>query len=147
MIRQAHPLRPIVHRCRRGAALVELALLLPVLGTIVLGVCEIGQVLRVHASLTEAARKGCATGTLPGSSNADIIGDVQSALSDSGLPTSATITVKVNDIIANVATAKRNDKVSVAVSLPTAQAAWTGSNVFVLQSSVQSEVIVMLKQD
>lgn len=124
-----------------------MAILAPFLALLLLGICEIGQVLRIHSSLSEAARQGCAAGCLPGSSNADVIQNVNRALSASRLATSgATITIKVNDVVGSVAKALRNDKITVIVAIPTAQAAWTGSFVFVSSSSIQSETTVMLRQ-
>ncbi len=132
---------------RRGAVAVEMAILAPFLAMLLLGICEIGQILRVNSFLSEAARQGCATGSLPGSGNADVIQDVNRALSASGLSTSAaTITILVNDQPRNVASALRNDKITVTVAIPTAQAAWTGSFVFVFRNSTQSESTVMLRQ-
>ena len=132
---------------RRGAVVVEMAILSPFLALLLLGICEIGQVLRVNSYLSEAARQGCAAGSLPGSSNSDVIQDVNRALSSSGLATSsATITIKVNDVVGSVAKARRNDKITVTVAIPMSAAAWTGSSVFVSRTSIQSETTVMLRQ-
>jgi len=136
--------RPIV---RRGAAAVELAIVAPFLVTLVLGTCEVGQMLRVHAILTEATRVGCGAASLPGSTNDEVIRDVQNALTNSGLPAdSATVTIRVNDVTGDLSAARRNDKISVSVSIPTAEAAWTGSFTFFSRNSLQSETTVMLKQ-
>lgn len=132
-------------RARQGGAIVELALIVPLLATVILGICETGQVLRVHMVLTAAARKGCAVGCQPGGSNAEVKQVVQSVLSASKLPTTATVTVMVNDSEQSVATAKPQDKVAVRVAIPTAEATWTGSYVFFGRGSLRSEMVVMLK--
>ncbi|MDZ4685330.1 MAG: TadE/TadG family type IV pilus assembly protein [Planctomycetaceae bacterium] len=131
---------------RCGAAIVELALVVPLLATVVVGVCEVGQVMRVHAILTDAARKGCAAGCQVGGSNASITAEVQDVLAACGLPTDATVVVTVNDEAGTAAAATRNDKVSVRVSIPTGTATWTGSFVFFAGASLRSEEVVMLKQ-
>ena len=132
---------------RRGAVIVEMALVAPFLVMLLLGICEIGQALRVNSFLAEAARTGCAAGSLPGSSNGDVIRGVQNGLSTRKLTASAAvITIKVNGGVGSVAMAHRNDKITVTVAIPMSAAGWTGSSVFVSRSSIQSETTVMLKQ-
>ncbi|HUQ68852.1 MAG TPA: TadE/TadG family type IV pilus assembly protein [Planctomycetaceae bacterium] len=144
---QALSRRGLRGAARRGAAAVELALLAPFLAALILGACETGQVLRVHAMLTEAARKGCATASHPGRSNAHVLQDVNNALSAAGLSTdAATITIRINDQAGEVAGAQRNDKISVSIAIPTAKAAWTGSFVFFSGSSLRSQTTIMLRQ-
>jgi Flp pilus assembly protein TadG len=132
---------------RRGAVIVELALVVPFLAVMILGMCEVGQALRVEAVLAEAARQGCAAGCRAGGSNADIVSDVSSALLASGLPAgSASITVLVNGVMADAGTAQRNDTVTVQVSIPTSQTSVTNSTLFLGANSSQTEAITMLKQ-
>lgn len=132
---------------RRGAVIVEMALVAPFLVMLLLGICEVGQVLRVNSFLAEAARTGCAAGSLPGSSNGDVIRGVQNGLSTRKLTASAAvITIQVNGVAGSVAKAHRNDKITVTVAIPMSAAGWTGSSVFVSRSSIQSETTVMLRQ-
>lgn len=132
---------------RRGAAVVELAMIMPFLIIVVLGVCELGQAIYVNACLSEAARIGCETGSRPGACNADVISDVNAALTEHALPTAfATITVNVNDNASEVAAARRNDKITVTVAVPTSKVSWTGSFTYTKSDSVQSQSGTMLKQ-
>jgi len=132
---------------RRGAVVVEMALVAPFLVMLLLGICEIGQAMRVHSFLAEAARTGGAAGSLPGSSNGDVIRGVQNGLATRKVTASAAaITIKINGVVGNVAKAHRNDKITVTVAIPMSAAGWTGSSVFVSRSSIQSETTVMLKQ-
>jgi Flp pilus assembly protein TadG len=132
---------------RRGAAVVELALLLPFLSILLLGMCELGQALWVNACLSDAARIGCETGSRPGCSNADVAIDVNAALTANSLPaTAATITMLVNNKSGNIAAARRNDKITVTISIPTNQVSWTKSFFFMGTNSVQSQSGSMLKQ-
>lgn len=147
-----HNSSPIRHHSpaaadRRGAVVVELALVASFLSILLLGMCEVGQALRVEAVLAQAARKGCAAGSRPGAGNADVVYDVRNALAAAGFPAqAATITILVNDRAGNVAQAKRNDKITVSISIPKAEVAWARSNVFMGRTAVQSEAMNMLKQ-
>jgi Flp pilus assembly protein TadG len=132
---------------RRGAATVELALCLPLLMTMTLGVCEIGQALKVEALLSEAARKACATASRPACSNADVITDALALLSTNNIPTGqVTVTILVNDAAGNVLTAPANAKISVTVSIPVSQVNWTNTQKFLGAGAVLSQTMVMAKQ-
>ena len=144
-----HSLSPAAGRgaTRRGAVVVEMALIVPFLVLLLLGICEIGQTLRVHSFLSEASRQGCTAGSLSGNSNADVIEDVKIALSAFKLNTgAAVVTIRVNDVVGNVAQARRNDKITVTVAIPMSSASWTGSSMFVSRRSIRSETTVMLRQ-
>lgn len=132
---------------RRGAIIVEMAIVMPFLVLLLLGICEIGQAMRVHSYLSEASRQGCATGSLPGTSNVDVVEDVRNSLSGLKLSfATAQITIKVNDVAGNVVKARRNDKITVTVTIPMSEAAWTGSSFFVPRHSIRSQTTVMLRQ-
>ena len=132
---------------RRGAATVELALCLPLLGALTLGLCELGQALKVEAVLSSAARLSCATGSLPGCSNTDVINDAKRVLTASKIPTDAvTITIKVNDQTGDVLNAAANDKISVTVSIPISQVNWTNTRRYFGANSELSQTVVMARQ-
>ncbi|MBI3866137.1 MAG: pilus assembly protein [Planctomycetia bacterium] len=132
---------------RRGAAVVELSLLTPLLAVLLLGICELGQGLWVNACLSEAARIGSETGARPGCCNADVIADVNGVLKNNAIPTgSTTITILVNNQTGNVAAARKNDKITVTVAVPTAKVAWTKSFSFLGSNSTLSQSGSMLKQ-
>lgn len=132
---------------RRGAVAVEAALLMPFLAAMLLGITEIGQVQRAQSYVSEAAYAGCVTGSLPGSSNTGVISDVKNFLTACKMTSSsAVITITVNDVKADVSTAKRNDKVKVTVSVPITAISWTGTHCFVPKNSAVTKSIVMLRQ-
>jgi len=60
----------------RGQALVELALVVPVLLTLVLGVVEFGRLFSAYMTIQHAAREGARLGVL-GATDAEIISRVQ----------------------------------------------------------------------
>ncbi len=132
---------------RQGASVVELAILLPVLCALLLGICEIGQALKVTSVLSEASRNACASGSRAGCANADVISDMQSPLTVAGLPANAaTVTILVNGVTGNVATAKRNDKITVIVSIPWADVSIGGTSQFFFRNLTLSQTTSMLKQ-
>jgi Flp pilus assembly protein TadG len=140
---------PRAHRdeARRGAATVELALCLPLLATLALGICEVGQALKVEAVLSEAARKACSTACRPGCTNTDVTNDAKSVLSANRIPTgSVTVTIAVNDAAGNVAAAVRNDKITVTVKIPIAQVNWTNTSRYFGGTTHLSQTVVMARQ-
>ena len=56
----------------RGQALVEMALILPVLLLIIFGIIEFGRIFNAHITLTHASREGARAGAL-GGSNTEIV--------------------------------------------------------------------------
>jgi len=132
---------------RRGAVAVEMALLAPFLATMIVGITEIGQLQRAECYIAEAAHYGCTTGSLAGGGNSSVISDIQSSLTAVRMTAaSATITIKVNDIVKDVSTAQADDKISVTVSIPVSAISWTGTHVFVPASATVSKTVVMLRQ-
>jgi len=77
----ARPTRTI----RRGAALVEFAVVLPLLLLVVFGIIEFGQVAFVRHGLINAATQGARAAILPGASEASVQAIVDQALKDGGL--------------------------------------------------------------
>ena len=124
-----------------------MALLAPFLATLLLGMTEVGQLQRAQCYVSEAAYAGSTTGSQPGSSNARVISDVQTILTASKMTAnSAVITIKVNDVVGDVASAQLNDKITVTVAIPVSAVSWSGSHCFVSSSSIVSKTTIMLKQ-
>lgn len=135
------------HPERQGAATVELALCLPLIVTLTVGICEVGQALKVEAILSQAARAGCGTGSRPGCSNDDVRTDVLAVLMANKIPTeTVSITILVNDLSANVVTATGNDKISVKVAIPIASVNWTNTRRYFGAADSLSQTVVMAKQ-
>jgi len=68
--------RTTKRRNRRAAAVVEMAVVLPVLLTILFGIIEFGWTFMVYQSITNAAREGCRVAVLEGSTETDIQGRI-----------------------------------------------------------------------
>lgn len=132
---------------RKGAAVVELALVSPFLIVMALGICELGQAYKVDAVLSAASRAGSATGCRPGCSNVDVISDARSAVTAAGLSTSyLTVRILVNDQTGEVANAVHNDKITVTASIPTSQIVVVNTLRFLGVNSVLSQSTTMLRQ-
>mgnify|MGYP003576484140 FL=1 len=69
----------------RGAELIEMAIVLPILLFIFAGIIDFGFMFQRYEVLTNAAREGARMGTLPGYSQTDIQNRVESYLTSSGL--------------------------------------------------------------
>jgi Flp pilus assembly protein TadG len=108
---------------------------------LVLGSIEFGRVLMIGQMATNAARAGCRQGTLSGSTTDTITTAVDNALTGGGI-TGGTVTVKVNDVVADASTATTGDKITVQVSVPLAQNQWLNTAMFVLSGSAQSTAVM-----
>jgi Flp pilus assembly protein TadG len=64
--------RPNQSQSRRGAALVELAMVLPIFVTVTLGIVEFGRAMMVAQLVTNAAREGARLGSLDGTTNSEV---------------------------------------------------------------------------
>ncbi|MCO6438330.1 MAG: pilus assembly protein [Phycisphaerae bacterium] len=69
----------------RGAAIVEFAVILPLLLAILFAIIEFGYVFMIRQSLQHAAREGCRFASLQTSTDAGIMARVDEALSPTGL--------------------------------------------------------------
>ncbi|TWT45958.1 TadE-like protein [Phycisphaerae bacterium RAS1] len=74
-------------KLRRGAATVEMAIVTPLLLTMLFGIIEYGWVFTVKQGLTTAAREGARTAALPGSTDEDIQQRISAFLTPLGLTT------------------------------------------------------------
>jgi Flp pilus assembly protein TadG len=77
--------RKIGARGKRGAALLEMAVVAPLMFLLVLGVIEYGWLLLKSQQLANAARVGARTGARYGASSADITASVSSVMTTMGL--------------------------------------------------------------
>lgn len=73
---------------RRGAALIELAIVMPVLLMVVFGIIEFGQMTYVRQTLISAANVGARRAILPGATEAIVKDATELALVDGGLDAS-----------------------------------------------------------
>jgi Flp pilus assembly protein TadG len=105
---------------RRGSAVVEAAVIAPLMVLAMFGMVEVGQVYHIKQTVALASREGARAGALPGGDYNDVQNAVAAAMAGPNL-TGYTLTT-------NVATLSATDtQVSVTVSMPFDRASFTGS--------------------
>lgn len=109
---------------RSAAALVELAAVLPLFVTLILGVLECSRVGMVNQLLTTAAREGCRVAVIAGSTQTDVQNRVNWFLTQSGSGISVgTVTPSPS----NWASASSGTAITVTLSVPFSQVSWLGT--------------------
>jgi Flp pilus assembly protein TadG len=83
-------------RNERGAALLEMALTLPLLLLVCVGILEFGRAYQTWQVLTNAAREGARVAVLPGTTQSDVTTRVRQYMSAGQLPNAATATVAID---------------------------------------------------
>jgi Flp pilus assembly protein TadG len=159
------PSGPCARRARRGTAVVEFALVLPLLCMIFYGMSEVCRALMAKGTLTDAVRKGCRTGIQRDKGNTDIFNDVLNVMQDNGYDVTkfnpappgttagasniGSITITVTDPSGNTLTdslgAPMNSQVSVQISIPVSSVLWVSWGFFP-GTSIESDTLVMFKQ-
>jgi Flp pilus assembly protein TadG len=123
-------------RSERGAALVEMAMTLPLLMLISVGIVEFGRAYQTWQVLTNAAREGARVAVLPGVNDDAVTGRVQDYLEAGKItdPDSAIVVIDRNNVVAIGATNASASSVKVdypfqfMVLQPIAQLVANGSN-------------------
>lgn len=111
---------------RRGTALVEMALVLPIFFAVVLGIVEFGRAMMVSQLVTNAAREGARIAVLDDSSNAEVTQFIKDFLEDSinASPDDVTVTITVTAAPGNpnpgneVGNAEQRDQCTIRVEIP-----------------------------
>lgn len=104
---------------RRGAAVVEFAVVAPVLILLLLGMIECGRMIMVQQVLTTAAREGARTATIEGNSSSEAVDAVKSFLAGAGVKgSSVTVTPSNTGSIAH------GQPITVSVSVPFTEVSW-----------------------
>ncbi len=109
---------------RRGAAVVEMAVVTPLLLMILFGIIEFGWMFMVQETLTNAVREAARTGILQGSTHADMQARFDAAVAPTGL---AGTPLDITDATVD------NPIVTVRVAVPYSQVSlagnWLGLNI------------------
>ncbi len=108
---------------RRGASIVEFAIVAPVAFITILGVMEVGSGLMAMHLLNDAAMAGCRVGIIEGKSSANIQSAATAVLTAEGI-SGETATVKVNDGSTDASSAGVGDEITVTVSVPVSKISW-----------------------
>ena len=111
-----------LHRQRRGAAVVEFAVVAPLLFLVLFGIIEFGRLFMVQQVLTNATREGARRAILETSTEAEVktvVGDYLTSAAVSG----ATVTVSPS----NLSLLGLGDAVTVGASVPFEDVSWLPS--------------------
>lgn len=111
---------------RKGAALVEAAVVLPIFVLLTLAVIEFGRGMMVAQLITTGARLGARDGIIEGNANADVIATVKEWVAGSTNVTKDDVTVSVvltphpsnSTTGTEILNAEAGDLVTVSVSIP-----------------------------
>lgn len=111
---------------RRGAAMVEMAFVLPIFFMVVLGIIEFGRAMMVSQLVTNAAREATRLGIIDGSTNATVTTWVKDFLVGSiNVPAAdVTVTITVTAAAGNpnpaneIGSSKPRDLVTIKVAVP-----------------------------
>jgi Flp pilus assembly protein TadG len=91
-------------RFRRGATVLEAALVIPILLSLAFGAVEVGYFMFIKHTLHGAARVGARVGSLPGSTNGEVTTAVSNAMNAAGIPNGDyTLQIRNADTNANLA--------------------------------------------
>lgn len=88
-------IHPKSDRRRRGTAVVEMALVLPIFVAVVLGIIEFGRAMMVGQMVTNAARESTRLAIIDGSTNSSVTTWVKDFLQSSIGVASADVTVQI----------------------------------------------------
>jgi Flp pilus assembly protein TadG len=83
-------------RSQRGAALLEMALTLPLLLLVCVGILEFGRAYQTWQVITNAAREGARIAVLPGMDDAAVRSRVQQYMTIGQLPKAASATIAID---------------------------------------------------
>ena len=129
---QFKPKRRLRRRRRDGAAIVEFAVVAPVLILILFGMIECGRMIMVQQSLATAAREGARAASLPGVTRSEARQVAEKFLIDVGVRGA---TVKVRQ---NAASVTHGEPFTVSISVPFKKVSWLRSPLFLGQSTLRS---------
>ena len=125
-IRRPFQNRPATNERRRAAALVEMAMVLPIFVTVTLGIVEFGRAMMVAQLVTNAAREGARLGSLDGTVNSEVEQTVRDFLvtATSVAPGDINVVITVTPAAGNpnpnnqIGSAQVRDQVNVRVEVP-----------------------------
>lgn len=122
---------------RRGAAVVEFAVVAPVFILVMLGMIEFGRMAMVQQVLTNSAREGARIGVLDGATAAAVGAKVDAYLAAAGI-SGASVQVSPNP----PDSAKYGESVTVRVGVPFGAVSWLPTPRFIGNQTLSAESIM-----
>lgn len=136
-IRNLHKLFRSYRIYRRGAAVVEFAIVAPVLLLLVLGMIEYGRLVMVQQVITNATREGARQAVLDGATTASVTTVVNDFLAGSRV-SGAVVAVTPNP----PSTAAFGDPVTVSVQVPFSQVSWLPTPMFLGNTTLSATTVM-----
>ena len=135
------------NRSRKGVAMLELAIVLPILLLLVFGIIEMGRVMMLNQMATNACREACRQAIVPGMDHDKVIEIVDGYLDVSGVSqTGRVITMRdgQGNVVENLKEIGSHEEVVVEVQFPYANNTWgitfiTGAGSLVARSNMRRE--------
>jgi len=128
-------------KSRRGAALVEFAVLSPLFMVFILGIIEIGRAIMVQELLTAASREGARVASYSSTTQTSTVTNAVNTYLSNGGVNGATIVVSPQP----PSQAANGDQISVTVSIPYSQVSWSPAP-FLLGGQTLTSTTVMCRQ-
>lgn len=122
---------------RRGAALVEFAIVSPILFLLVFGMIEYGRMVMVQQIITNASREGARLGVLDGTTTSDVQTSVNDYLAGASV-SGANVTVDPSP----PNSAGFGEPVTVTVSVPFDQVSWLPTPLFIGGETLQASTVM-----
>ncbi|RMG01764.1 MAG: pilus assembly protein [Planctomycetota bacterium] len=122
---------------RRGAAVVEFAIVAPVFFLLLLGMIEFGRMIMVQQIITNASREGARVAVLDGTTTDDVVDTVNNYLSSAAI-NGANITVDPDP----PSDAGYGEPVTVSVSVPFSQVSWLPSPMFLGGTNLSASTVM-----
>jgi Flp pilus assembly protein TadG len=113
---------------RRGAAVVEFAIVAPLFILLVFGMIEYGRMVMVQQVLTNASREAARKAVLDGANATTIKTDTVSYLTGGGVKNVSTSAITINPT--NPASAAAGAPVTVTISVPFSSQSWLPATMF-----------------
>jgi Flp pilus assembly protein TadG len=127
-------------RPRPGAAVVEFALLAPLLMTVFLGMIEMSRVMMIEQILNNAAREGARKGVLAGSATSD----VQTAVSNYMTNSAVTLSDPTNQVSVSPdpSTASAGTSITVTINVTYSSVSWLPISLFMGNRTLSASVVM-----
>ncbi len=122
---------------RRGAAVVEFAVVAPVFFLLVFGLIEFGRMVMVQQVITNAAREGCRQAILDGATATEIDTIVDDYLAAANI-TGGTVVIDPT----NPSTAGAGDSITVTVNIGFGQVSWLPLPMFLSETTLSASTVM-----
>lgn len=121
-------------RGRLGAAVVEFAIVGPLMILLTMGMLELGRAVMVQQLLINASREGARLAVLPGVTTSDVTTLVNQELTNQTINGATVTTVPVD-----LSNASSGSAVTVKVTVPASSISWIPNPAFTLNSTLEAE--------